>query len=443
MKKISWFFWQCFWIIQICISLIIVMFFSKIFFLKKRLKFEKKNNLDLHCQSFNKRGIRADCCFQFSSEGEWEQIRYLVETILKAGKKIELIFTSPSVEHRILALNNKNLRYLRMPLLDYEQALMLEHWITSATILCNRYDLFPGIMKLARKRKIILLNFYLSPSAAFSKKMLFFISLALFSKIYASSENEKKLVQILPFSYLNISIQGLSEFRLLSIMERMNGAHDLLGRKFSGLYYLLNEVKSSFPLIQRIIAGNFYPKEVESVIGQSGLLDLIKNKKIFFVVVPHRPEDLNWDRFVGDQSLFIYQIDASDSMNSWIELCQNWERNPGLIVIKGKGFLLELFSFFDFAIVGGGFFAKSHSVLEPFVSGAITICGRNTNHSTEFEYCKEIDRERLIQLQDLSELSIVVEERLDKQKDRGEFNSLVKLRLENQEDMMSDLLKEI
>ncbi|MDO9180910.1 MAG: hypothetical protein Q7U04_00815, partial [Bacteriovorax sp.] len=76
--------------------------------LKKRIDFERKNLIELQCQSFKLDFLVADYCFEVSSEGELEQVRPLIEYYLLHKKRIEILFSSPSVETKctILALES-------------------------------------------------------------------------------------------------------------------------------------------------------------------------------------------------------------------------------------------------------------------------------------------------------------------------------------------------
>jgi len=89
--------------------------------LKRRLVFERKNLIENN-PGWKIKSEAADFCFHVSSEGELEQVMPLVNLFLQQQKRIELIFTSPSVEHRVVNLKNKSpqlLAVLRMPLVSY------------------------------------------------------------------------------------------------------------------------------------------------------------------------------------------------------------------------------------------------------------------------------------------------------------------------------------
>ena len=49
----------------------------------ERRRFEKRNKFEALAHSFKEKGIAADLCFQFSSEGEFQQVAPLIMDSLK------------------------------------------------------------------------------------------------------------------------------------------------------------------------------------------------------------------------------------------------------------------------------------------------------------------------------------------------------------------------
>ena len=73
-------------------------------------------------ESFNRVGKRAEIAFHFSSEGELEIIRPIIDQCLAQGHLIELLFTSLSVEAKVVKLCElypEKVRSFRMPLLTF------------------------------------------------------------------------------------------------------------------------------------------------------------------------------------------------------------------------------------------------------------------------------------------------------------------------------------
>ena len=123
----------------------------------QRAAFENRNNWS----KIIKRKARV--CFHISSQGELEQIRSLLERLVENGDCVELIFTSPSVEHDISKLKllyPNHIDTLRLPLLSLSifPFLKLSSWITAPVVCLCRYDFYPELLCLSFFKKMILLN---------------------------------------------------------------------------------------------------------------------------------------------------------------------------------------------------------------------------------------------------------------------------------------------
>ena len=108
-------------LIRLPLSILIVVLRPLVPFFKKRLNFERQNFLEEECRSFKKDNLKADYCFEISSEGELEQVRPLIEAVLKSEKKVEIIYSSPSVEvkcHNLYKSHPELIRLFRLPLLS-------------------------------------------------------------------------------------------------------------------------------------------------------------------------------------------------------------------------------------------------------------------------------------------------------------------------------------
>ena len=98
--------------------------------------------------------------FEVSSEGEFEQVRAIVDHFLKQNKYIEIIFCSSSVEKNVKKLyesSSANIRYFCLPVLTYlpgRKGHSLHNWLTAKRIVLCRYDFFPELMMICRKKSV-------------------------------------------------------------------------------------------------------------------------------------------------------------------------------------------------------------------------------------------------------------------------------------------------
>jgi 3-deoxy-D-manno-octulosonic-acid transferase len=302
---------------------------------RERVVFERKNAGDPFTKKFSG---SADLAFEFSSEGEFQQVLPLITDAVAAGKKLELIYFSPSVEKGVRELCEKHpsqLRSLRYPLLTGG----FLHWITAPKLILVRYDFFPEFLTFPGELNIVWVTF--KKERAVGKEVSWwkkkFIAKAT-AVVYATEEDAR--------TGKTLGKRGpVFDFRIEQIRRRLEGKSEKFAKIFPE-YAQLNLEK--YPREKRLIVGNAWPSD----------LVVLKNipKDFYVLVVPHKLEPEIIEAFDGFQ------------------------------VLNKKGVLCELYADFGFAYVGGGFETSIHSVLEPLISGADKIsCGPLTFRSTEFD----------------------------------------------------------
>ncbi|MCY4524407.1 MAG: hypothetical protein OXB84_06690, partial [Halobacteriovoraceae bacterium] len=125
--------------------------------MRKRKEFERLNLTDPHSKPFEK---SAAVAFHVASEGELEQVRPLIDRFIEKNKRVELIYTSESVEERCsnLALEHSELiRIFRLPLLCYFPwpdlaGQNLSDFISAKKIILCRYDFYPELLLRGARR---------------------------------------------------------------------------------------------------------------------------------------------------------------------------------------------------------------------------------------------------------------------------------------------------
>jgi len=346
---------------------------------RARLSFELRNVGQN--ESFKVTGETADLCFEFSSEGELQQALPLVLRLISEGKKIELIYFSPSVEKSVQKLasdHQSQIRALRFPLLlqFVKPEFSLLNWVTSSKLVLVRYDFFPDFLalKLKKQMKLILIWGSLKRerlkdgSLSFYKRKFF----ESFSLIVWTNFVEKKFAE-------KFNLPGeVFDFRVSQIQDRLRLSSDKLQAEIPLLLSSLHTINQG----ERVILGNAWASD----------LKLLKDFPIqkFFLIVPHslRPDHLA-ELFSKMRELAIeYQVMAEDG---------EIETKTKVVVLVKKGILCELYQLFDYAYVGGGFESSIHSVLEPLVSSVPSIsCGPQNSRSTEFDYAQSFDRIKVV-----------------------------------------------
>lgn len=341
--------------------------------IQERIKFEKKNRDHKLCSSFSEANLKADFCFEFSSEGEYQQVAGLIDDALKAGKCLELCFFSPSVEKTIVNLaqmHPSQLRYLRYPLVTFSpwrKSGSIGHWMTSDKLIMVRYDLFPELLLWSMHPKHELTILWTS----FKKERVRQKNISWLKRAFLR-HTKNIFYASLPDQQMGIRLgyPGPSyDFRMEQIRRRIAGRED----KFKTVFHQYPGLKANwakYPRHKRVIIGNAWPSDLF-------LLEKLPHD-VFVLVVPHQlsPEIIGafMEAFV---KLGRNVLEIKD---------QTGEMTADTVILNKKGVLCELYADFDYAYVGGGFETSVHSLLEPLVAGASAIaCGTIHHRSTEYD----------------------------------------------------------
>jgi 3-deoxy-D-manno-octulosonic-acid transferase len=320
--------------------------------IRERRSFERKNRKEALCQSFHEEGLAADLCFEFSSEGEYQQVASLIDDALKLGKRIELVFFSPSVEKTIVALANKypdQVRYFRYPLLTITVSYSFLKWVTSPRLILVRYDLFPEFLVWSKSAHHELLMVWVS----FKKERSLNRSISFWKREFLAA-SKTCLYASLPDQVRGAELGhpgGYYDFRIEQIRRRLIARENKFKLLFPE-YEEMKKIMSRFPINKRLLIGNAWPSD----------LPLFKKipSDFFVLIVPHQLSERVLEAFRKGM--------------------------PRAMVLNKKGVLCELYADFGLAYVGGGFEAGVHSILEPLVAGCESIsCGKFHERSTEFD----------------------------------------------------------
>lgn len=330
--------------------------------------FEKKNNQDPLSVSFLKDHLKADFCFEFSSEGEYQQVASLIDDALLLGKKIELVFFSPSVEKTITELGTKfpgQIRYLRYPLLHGS----FLKWISARHLILVRYDLFPELLVWANRSENRLSMVWMSfKKERMRKKKISRIKRAFLKqahKIFYASEKDAA-------QGLSLGVSGeIYDFRMEQIRRRIEKRADKFQERLP-VYQELEKRWMSYPRHKRLLFGNVWPSD----------LFLLKDlpRDVFVLILPHQltPQVI---------AEFKTAIPVAQEIFHYTEILPA----GNVFILNTKGVLCELYADFGKAYVGGGFGVSIHSILEPLVAGVEQIAaGPKNDRSTEFDLADQL-----------------------------------------------------
>lgn len=346
---------------------------------EERERFEKRNKFEWLAHSFKESRQVADLCFEFSSEGEYQQVAPLIDDAIKAGKKIELVFFSPSVEKAIMKLAQQypaQIRYLRYPLVrifPFLERRCFSWWVTSKTLIMVRYDLFPEFLLWAMKKentlKIVWMTFKKERSRGKAPSAWKKLFLKHSKEIIYAGEPDLKDGKALGFS------GKVYDFRMEQIKRRV----EKKDQKFHTAFPLYADFKTHLTGFEKkLILGNAWPSDLFL------LRDLPRD--VLLVIIPH---------VLSDEILNLFREGLDNLGREVFEMNDGTTamRASSTILINKKGILCELYADFDHAYVGGGFEGSIHSVLEPLVAGAARIsCGPFHHRSTEYDVARDLER---------------------------------------------------
>lgn len=384
-------------------------------FVQKRVSFEQKNKTDkASLQKF-----KADFCFEISSEGELEQVRPLLDFLFKKNKKVEIIYSSPSVEKKMQALFNfypERIRLFRLPIFSLGSPLV---WASAPCIVFCRYDFFPELLLLKLwGKKLILVSGAVKKLSWYKRASFNF-----FDIVVASTENEKtKFKKILKISSENIYS---CDFRIPQIVKRVSEAEIVLSKKEILTSYL-KKIKNISPQ-NKIIAGSFWPSDLE-ILNNSNLISDIKRKRLHLLIVPHCLDEESI-LAIKKNCDFLFEAKNVCIINEGISA-----EDAPVNILNMTGILCELYSFFQICYVGGGYERSIHSVLEPFFSNNFVVTGPRVERSTEYDLLLEIAGDEIHVLKNPESFYTIVKSQdvsllnLEKRKD---FHFLTLTQMEN------------
>lgn len=365
-------------IVRPLISILVVVIRPLVPFLKNRLNFERKNFLDpAHHNHF-----QADLCFEVSSEGELEQVRALMTEALMRNKKIEILYSSPSVEVKCQGLYNSypnQVRLMRLPLLsafpfDFLYFKSVWQWVSAPVIVFCRYDFFPELMMLKFfNKKFILISGAFKKLSWYKKE-----SFKFFDFVVAATDLEKKNFEELLGDRARIYS---CDFRVPRVTERFNSAEKTILSKSWMENYI--RILSDIPRHKKIILGSAWESDLQ-ILENPELVKLVKAGNLHLLILPHKLDN-DTSAMLLKKLQSIFEGAAVGIVND-----QQPYKGSDVVILQTGGVLCELYSLFSLSYVGGGYERSIHSVLEPIFSNSAVITGPKIARSTEYDLASQL-----------------------------------------------------
>jgi 3-deoxy-D-manno-octulosonic-acid transferase len=300
--------------------------------------------------------------FHAASLGEYEQGLPVIERIKENFPNYKMIvsFFSPS-GYEVRKNNSIADVTIYLPLDTKQNATKFLELVHPEIAFFIKYEYWPNYLNELKKlqTKTYLISGVFRESQVFFKWYGAFYRKALknFDYFFVQNENSKNLLKSIGFS--NVVVSGDTRFdRVVSVLERDNSL-DFIHSFTSG------------KKITTIVIGSSWTKD------ENLLINYINNSpdNVKFIIAPHNIkaeeiEDLKY-RIIKPCVLFSEKNNVNLS-------------NFNVFIIDTIGILTKIYSYADFAYVGGGFGNPGvHNILEPAVFGIPIVIGPNYTHFPE------------------------------------------------------------
>lgn len=132
------------------------------------------------------------------------------------------------------------------------------------------------------------------------------------------------------------------------------------------------------PKMPTLIVGSSWSADEKVIL--EGLSETLKANRIKLILVPHEPTASHVQELSG-------RIEKADLSFALYSQGQSWD-DKAVLIVDQVGILAELYTWADFAVIGGSFNGSVHSVMEALGVGLVTLVGPdhlNNREAIEFQ----------------------------------------------------------
>ena len=348
----------------------------------------------------------AEVLTHVSSEGELEQVWPLLEGLLERELRVQILFTSASLQSKIRELGQRypgQIDARMLPLLHYPWGLCwaggsLKRWIKAPLRVMVRYDFFPElVLALSTGGRLGLLSATFKGKERALEKGLgrwYWRSLmSRFDFVFCSTQKDLVALENLLGASSPRPELFCFEFRVMQILKRLENARECL-EKHSWFVHL-KAFFETYPPSRRLILGSAWEVDLE-IFADPAFQRAIAEGEWGVVIAPHQLSSASLERLYRRLlEIFGEYGGSADSVAVLREKKTSpWEGHP-VLVSHIPAVLCEMYSLFGHVYVGGGLGRSVHSLLEPFWTGAHLYCGPRLQRSTEYIFVCEEAPERI------------------------------------------------
>ena len=337
----------------------------------------------LESQLESARELDQTAWFHFTSVGEFEQAKPLIEAI-KHNTRIVLTYFSPSVHPNIVKYPHCDAASY-LPLDTVRNAKRLIQLVKPSILIFSKFDIWPNLVWCASKCRVPV--FLIAGTLHAKSKRLAPFAKSFFKSVHSgfvlhcviSNRDAQRFRRICP-SNAQISVTGDTHF---DRVYRHAAAVKADAQFFPGQSTLLRPI---------LIAGSTYSADERVLLEAYTLLRKDSPQDMpRLILVPHEPTaeriseiQIQLNRHQFSQVCFS-QLHAGDDLSQ-----------INVIVIDAVGLLAKLYRLGDIAFVGGSFHGSVHNVMEPAAMAKPILFGPTIHNAYEAHLLKHRGAARLV-----------------------------------------------
>ena len=332
--------------------------------------------------------------FHFTSVGEFEQAKPLIESI-KENAQVILTYFSPSVHPNVLEYPHCD-AHTYLPLDTAINAKRLFKLIKPTVLVFSKFDIWPNLVWSASDQGVP--TILIAGTLHQESKRLYPIVRSFFKQVHS------KLT-------LHCVISELDAERFMHLCGGSSQIEVTGDTRFDTVYNRAVTVKVDqflpaqpsliYPII---IAGSTYIEEEGILLQAYELLRCGEETGLLhLIVVPHEPTGEHVQELCSKLDLLGFSYALFSDLNSEMNLS-----GIEVIVIDTIGLLAGLYKICDVAFVGGSFHGRVHNVMEPAAMAKPIVFGPRIENSYEAGLLKERGAAR--QVNNASEMADIFRE---------------------------------
>ena len=325
------------------------------------------------------RALNQTAWFHFTSVGEFEQAKPLIE-VLKDDVRIVLTYFSPSVHPNVARYPHHDAA-IYLPLDTSRNVERLLQIIKPSLLVFSKFDIWPNLVWCAAKRRvpIALIAGTLHPKskrlAAFARPFFRDVHRHISVHCVISEDDAQRFRLICP-PYAQIEVTGDTRFdRVYQRAIAVDGTVEF----FPGQSTVQRPI---------VIAGSTYLEDERIVLEACCRLREntshspdslgIQNNLPHLILVPHEPTAERIDEIQAQLDRLGLSRVCFSELQEGVDLSQ-----VDVVVIDTVGLLAQLYRLGDVAFVGGSFHGSVHNVMEPAAMAKPILFGPTIHNAYE------------------------------------------------------------